>query len=72
MQEDELILHNKTYKLFKIQVDIYSDFGYTIPDPNWRSNDMKQLGIRLRTLWEGIGLSQSKIANMIGFYAVQH
>ena len=35
-------------------------------NPNWRLNDMKQLGMRLRALREGIGLSQSKFADVIG------
>ena len=65
MQEDKLILYNKT-RLFKIRVDICSDFDYTILNPNWRLNSMKQLGMRLRALREGIGLSQSKFADVIG------
>ena len=35
MQDDKLILHNKTHKFFKIRVDICSDFDYTILNPNW-------------------------------------
>lgn len=66
MQEDKLILHNKTRKFFKIRVDICSDSDYTILNPNWRLNSMKQLGMRLRALREGIGLSQSKFADVIG------
>lgn len=66
MQEDKLILHNKTRNFFKIRVDICSDFDYTILNPNWRLNSMKQLGMRLRALREGIGLSQSKFADVIG------
>ena len=55
-----------SHKSFKIRVDICSDFDYTIFNPNWRLNSMKQLGMRLRTLREGIGLSQSKFADVIG------
>lgn len=53
-------------KSFKIRVDICSDFDYTTINPNWRLNGMKQLGMRLRALREGIGLSQSKFADVIG------
>ena len=52
--------------IFKIRADICSDFDYTIFNQNWRLNGMKQLGMRLRTLREGIGLSQSKFADVIG------
>ena len=60
------LLKINIHTIFKIWVDICSDFDYTILNPNWRLNSMKQLGMRLRALREGIGLSQSKFADVIG------
>lgn len=60
------LLKINLHSIFKIRVDICSDFDYTIFNPNCGLNRMKQLGMRLRTLREGIGLSQSKFADVIG------
>lgn len=60
------LLKINLYSIFKIRVDICLDFDHTIFNPNLRLNGMKQLGMRLRALREGIGLSQSKFADVIG------
>ena len=55
-----------SHKSFKIRVDYIPDFDYTIINPKRRLFSLKQLGNRLRTLREGLGISQAKFAEIIG------
>ena len=66
LQIEKGFLFTRSRKNFKIRVDICSDFDHTISNLNWRLNSTKQLGMCLRALREGIGLSQSKFADVIG------